>query len=196
MQSHNRFRLIVFICTLIILAISTTWFNLVMRKSASEAPVATMSTDPDYFIDNFQVFHISLDKKARHYFTGSRLIHYPVDDFYQIDYPIMKSIDKQSQLQTARADYARIESNNSKIHLHNNVIAHRSSAISGQETSLVSDYILFLPNEDVLWSNKPVLVQRGHSTIRGVGIYANNATGELRVQNQAAVTYVPPAKQK
>jgi len=194
MQSHNRFRLIVFICTLIVLAISTAWFNMVMEKSTVDAPVIAVRTEPDYFVDNFKTFKISLDKKAPTYLTGTRLIHYPADDSYYVDRPVMKSLDKQSQLQVVRADYARIEDSNSKVHLYNHVTANRSSVIPGQAASLASDYVLFLPNEDILWSDKKVVVQRGASTMHGVGAYANNATGELRIHNQTKVIYMPPDK--
>jgi lipopolysaccharide export system protein LptC len=54
--------------------------------------------------------------------------------------------------------------------------------------------MLLLPDEDVMQTDKPVEILFGQSKLTGTGMFANNATRELRVSSNVHGTYQVPAR--
>jgi lipopolysaccharide export system protein LptC len=54
-----------------------------------------------------------------------------------------------------------------------------------------SDYLLVLPDEDIMRSDKPVRMMLGESQLNGTGMVANNATGEVRLASRVQATLPP-----
>jgi lipopolysaccharide export system protein LptC len=56
---------------------------------------------------------------------------------------------------------------------------------------LESDYLLVLPDEEIMRTDKPVRMILGDSLLNGTGMVANNATGEVQLASRVQATLPP-----
>lgn len=190
-RSAMRFRLTVVLALASFMALGSFWLIMVIKKSASDSQSAVQRTEPDYFVYNFDYVKMQLNGQPQYHLSGKKLTHYPADDSFLIDLPVYKSLDASRPPQTMRSERAIAKDENTKIHMYENVKADRLATATTDSFHLVTEYLLVFPDEDTMQTDKPVAIQRGSSTMHGVGMFANNATGEMRLLHQSRVMMMP-----
>ncbi|MDP5008434.1 MAG: LPS export ABC transporter periplasmic protein LptC, partial [Glaciimonas sp.] len=88
----------------------------------------------------------------------------------------------------------KIEDNNSKVHLFGNVNADRLPTPTTSEFHLTSEYLLLLPDDDVMKSDKFVTMTLDKSIMTGTGLFANNATREMKLFSKVHAIIPPSSK--
>jgi lipopolysaccharide export system protein LptC len=190
----QRFRLWVIIALMLALALGALWLNQVMQRATNDIIPNAPRTEPDFYVEKFSYVKTSKNGKARYHISGERLTHNPQDDSYDIRQPIVSSLNEGRAPATIRAERARVDSDNSKVHLYDNVHMDRPAAADGEHMHLQSDYLLVLPDDDVMQTDKAVQITLGQSRLNGVGMYANNATREFRLSSNVHGTYQGPIR--
>ena len=195
-KSALRMRLAIVFAVVLALALGSLWLNIVIRKTASDAAALAQRTEPDFIVENFRYFKIKPDGQAQYEAIGTRMTHFPVEDSYLIDNPVIYSLNDYAQLQTVKSKEAYVEDFNSKIHMRNDVVMEREPSATKGPFKLTSEYVLIYPDDEIMTSDREVIVRDNHSVMTGVGMQANNATGELHIFNRARIIYQPPGKSK
>jgi lipopolysaccharide export system protein LptC len=190
LKSANRFRLSVILALAAAVALGSFWLSIVMNRSTSDTMGGPPRSAPDYYVEKFNMVKLTPAGQVKYSVSGAKLLHYPLDDSYDIEQPVLHSLSDDQAPMTMRADHARVEDANSKIHMRGNVTADRPRSASAEALHIASDYMLLLPDDDIVQSDKKVDIRLGQSTMSGVGMIANNVTRELRLLNQARVRYV------
>ena len=190
-RSALRFRLTVILALAGFLALGSFWVSMVIKRSASGSQSQEQRTEPDYFVYNFDYLKMLPGGKPQYLMTGTKLTHFPADDSFRIDTPVYKSLDPNKPQQTLRSNSADVKDDNTKVHMHGNVIGNRVATATSAGMRLETEYLLLLPDDDAMRTDKPVAITRGTSTMHGVGMTANNATGEMRLHTQTRVTMAP-----
>ncbi len=191
-----RIRLTVIFLVVLFLTLGSMWVNMVIRKTAMDASSETQRTDPDYFVENFRYFNIKPTGEAQYEATGTKLTHYPADDTYLIDNPVLITQNKKGQIETISSKEAFVEDFNTKIHMRENVVMEREAGAGKGPVRLTSEYVLVFPDEEIMTSDREVTIKSDNSTVTGVGLYSNNATREVQISKRARVTYNPPGAAK
>ena len=194
-RSARRFQLTVIFAIAAVLAIGSIWLNMVFKKSATDA-ARIQRTDPDYYMDNFRLFKLKVTGEADYELTGKKMTHYPDNDSYLINFPVMESVDDKNRLQVTYSDWAYAEDENSKVHMHENVVVLRPATSSTQPFRLITDYLLVLPDEDVMRTDREVITYQGAETITGIGMESNNATREFFLLDRVKAIYPPKQNAK
>jgi lipopolysaccharide export system protein LptC len=190
-RSALRFRLAVILAITGFLALSSFWLSMVIMRSPSDARIAEQRTEPDYFVFNFDCVKMLINGKPHYHLTGSKLTHYPFDDSYLIDMPAYNNLDESKPPQFIRSDRAIAKDDNTKVHMYGNVLADRTATQKTESLRLETEYLLVFPDEDAMETDKQVVIHRGTAIINGVGMYANNATGEMRLLHETSVVIAP-----
>ncbi len=190
-RSALRFRLTVVLALAIFMALGSFWLTMVIKRSTSDSQFAEQRTEPDYFVYNFNFVKMLPSGKPQYHLTGTKLTHYPADDSLLIDLPVYKSLDESRPPQTMRSNSAIVKDDGTKVHMHGNVKGDRPATATTESLRIATEYLLVFPDEDTMQTDKPVAIQRGYSTMHGVGMFANNATGEMRLHHQTRVTMAP-----
>lgn len=195
-RNARRFRLTAIFILAFILAAGGIWLNMVLKKDAAHETAGLPRTDPDYYMDNFRHFKLKLTGEADYELTGKKLTHYPDNHSYLVNFPVMESIDDRKRLQITYSDWAYAEDENSKIHMHENVVLLRPPTPDTEAFRLTTDYLLFLPDESIMRTDREVFAYQGEATMNGIGMESNNATREFFLLSRAKVVYPPrkPAK--
>jgi lipopolysaccharide export system protein LptC len=194
-RSARRFRLAVIFITAAILAVGSAWLRMVLKRSEADEMNSIIRTDPDYHLDNFRYFRLKATGEADYEMTGKKMTHYPDKDSMLINFPVMESLDQRKRLQVTYADWAYIEDENSKIHMHENVVVIRPPTPDSETFRMITEYLLVLPDEDIMRTDRKVVAYQGESSMTAVGMESNNATRELFLLSHAKVVY-PPKQQK
>jgi lipopolysaccharide export system protein LptC len=188
---HNRFRLLAVLAITIGLALGSFWLLEVMRKSGDNALPAAARTDPDYYVEQFNFVRMSPTGEARYNISGAKLMHYPKDDVIEIDSPVLHSLSPDRPSSTMRSERAIVDQSNTRIQMIGNVQMERPASATTTRFQLKSEYMLIFPDEDRMRTDKPVNIVSGTTTLDGVGMSANNATGEFRVLSQTRGKFLP-----
>ncbi len=189
----NRFSLVVLIALGAALALGSFWVLEVMRRSSSASIPDVPRTEPDYYVEKFSFVRMSKTGLARYNISGKRLTHNPTDDSHAIELPVVNSFGNDRPPMTTHARRALVEHDNTKVHMYENVHVDRAATATSEHFHLQSEYLLILPDDDVMQTDKPVEITLGTSKLTGTGMVANNATGELRLSSNVHATYQPPA---
>ncbi len=191
LASGQRLRFVVVISTAIFLALSSYWLSLVIKKNGSGDGKKSSRNMPDYHVENFNFVKMSAKGQPRYHIHGEKMTHFPQKGTLHIEHPIVKSLDEGAPKQTLVSQRAILADDNSKLHLYGKVKFSRDAIADSSALQLTSEYLLMLLDEDILKTDKPVTITHGNSTLKGVGLIANNATRELRILNQVKIKLTP-----
>lgn len=178
------------------LTLGSFWIMEVMRKNTEQLLPHAPRVAPDYYVENFNYVQLALNGQPRYNVSGQRLTHNPGDDSFDVTLPIIRSLDKERPPMTLRSNTAKIEDDRSKVNMYGNVNADRAATPTSAKFHLQSEYIQLLPDEDIMTSDKAVEITIDQSKITGVGMYANNATMQLRLLNDVHGTYRATPKKR
>lgn len=190
-RAAQRIRLIVILVVLTALALGSFWVLQIMRRNADDTLAARPRSKPDYYVEDFSYVKMSETGQPRYDITGKKMVHFPTDDSFEVTLPVITSLTKEKAPMTLRSQRARIEDDNSKIHMYDNVNADRSAFGTAEDMHLKTEYLLLLPDEDIARTDKPVEIRMGQSIMNGTGMIANNATQEFQLLHNVRGTYQP-----
>lgn len=183
-RTSDRFRLLVLIALATALALGSFWLFDVMRRSIDDTLPAIVRTEPDYTVEKFSLVRLSKTGEARYNISGIKLTHFPQTDSYEIEQRLLKNFRAERPPLTLRAKRAVADPGNSKIQLYDDVQMDRPASPVSQQFHLTSEYLLVLPDDDVMQSDKAVDITLGTTHLTGVGMFANEATREFRLAGQ------------
>ncbi|MFI4938870.1 MAG: LPS export ABC transporter periplasmic protein LptC [Burkholderiales bacterium] len=175
-RSSDRLRLLILIMLSAAMALGSLWVSEVMRSRADHSALAAMRTDPDYFVEKFNFVRTSKIGQARYAISGAKLTHFPKEDNFEIELPVLKSLSVDRPWITMRAQRAIANGDASQVQMIDDVHIDRPPSKSAPDFHLRSDYMLIFPDDDMMKTDKPVEIVHGTTKITGEGMLANNAT--------------------
>jgi len=193
-QRTNRFRLIAVLAPTIVLALASFWVVEVMRRTGDEVSGRAQRTQPDFYVEQFNYVKMSRTGDAQYHVSGKRLQHNPTDDSYDVELPVVRSVRKDAEPMIITAQRAWINGDSSEVHLYEDVHIDRPPAQKQERMELKSPYLVVLPDDDAMRTDKPVQITRGKSILNGTGMYADNAKREFRLRSNVHGTYQPPGR--
>lgn len=191
-RAGQRYRLLLLVLLGILLALGSFWLLQLMQKGGGDAP-AERNNQTDYYIEKFNYVRMSAAGEARYNVTGTRMVHRPLDDTYEITLPVIHSLSEGRPPLMTRAERAIATPDSSQIQMIGNVEADRPASPVTDHFHLSSDYVLILPDDDVMKTDKPVALTLGSARLTGTDMYVNNATREFRLAQRVHGVYPPHA---
>lgn len=192
MRPTTSVRLIVLIAVAAALALGSFWLVEVMKKQTEDSIPDRVRTEPDFYVEKFNFVRMAKTGEARYNLTGTEMKHYPQDNSYQIQNPVMHSYSADRPPMVSRSLRATVTNDSTEVHMYDNVHIDKPASAKSQQFQLKTSYLLLLPDEDVMKTPKPVELQLGKSILNGSGMFANNATGEFRLSSKVTGQYQPP----
>ncbi len=180
----GRLRLVVIITLFSILALGSFWIYEIMRRSMGDSQPSQPRAEPDYYVEKFMFVRMSKTGLTRYDITGAKLTHYPMNDSYEIQQPILNSYSNPQSPMKMHAERALIDHTNNKIHMVQDVQLDRPASAAAQHFHLDTEYLLMLPDDDVMQTDKEVTLTLGPSRLSGAGMLINNATREFHLLHE------------
>lgn len=193
-RAAQRIRLIVTVVVLAALALASFWVLQVMHRNIDDSLAARPRTKPDYYVEKFSYVKMADTGLPRYDITGAKMVHFPADDSFEVTLPVITSLSTEKAQTTLRSQTARIEDDNTKIHMYGDVNGNRAATATSENMHLKTEYLLLLPDDDIAKTDKPVELTMGTSIMTGTGMIANNAIQELQLLHNVRGTYQPRAR--
>lgn len=190
-RAANRYRLVLLLGLGIGLALGSFWLLQVMQKGAADQSSVARHDQPDYYVEKFNFVRMSKTGQARFNISGARMTHRPRDDSYEILLPVFHSLSPGQPPLMLRSERAIAEPDSSKIQMIDRVEADRPASADTDHFHLSTTYLVILPDEDVIQTDKPVDLHLGNAHMTGIGLYANNATREVRLAQRVRGNFPP-----
>jgi lipopolysaccharide export system protein LptC len=184
-----RIRFFMTLAPMIVLALASFWLYEVMRRATDSVVPSPERSEPDFYVEKFSYVKLSKAGAAQYHFSGDRLMHNPQDDSYDIVKPVVINISNADSPMTIHADRGNANSDNSLIHLYGNVRMERTASAKAEPIRIKTEYMLVLPDDDVMKTDKPVEITTDQAKLTGTGMVANNATREFNLMSNVHGTY-------
>ena len=188
----QRWRVMLTIAVGVFFSLGSFWLLQVMERSALDVRPDPNLSLPDYIVDRFSYVRLGVDGQPAYIVSGDKLTHYPIDDSSLIEQPYMRNLSATQPPTETRAQHARVDQDNTRVHLTGNVHVERAANATLQGLDLKTEALTVFPESDRMETDQPVRVVRGQSVMTGVGMKANNATRQIDVSQRLQITY-PPA---
>jgi len=195
LRQANNVRIIVLFVITAALALGSLWIVEVMQRKSGDMFPAPQRSEPDYYVEKFNFVRMGPSGEAHYILTGARMTHNPLDNSYFIERPVMHSYGKGRAPMLSRSDTATVSNDSTEVHMHDNVLVDRPASATSPHFQLRTTYLLALPDADIIKTPDPVQIIQGNSTLTGVGMFADNATGEFRLAGNVKGRYMPPQAQ-
>jgi len=193
-RSANRLRVAALLALSAALACgSVLWLLDVMRHGIGGADADSARNDPDYTVENFNFVRASKTGQARYSVTGVKLLHFPKDDTFQIDLPVMKTLNPEKPTIITHAQRALSNSDGSDVQLFDDVETDRPESKAAPHFHMTTDYLQVFPDEDIMRTDRAVDIVQGNAEITGEVLYANDATLQYTLDRNVH-TIVHPKK--
>ncbi len=175
-----------------LLAALSFWALEITRRSGDDTRKPSVRTEPDYFIDDFTYTRLSVSGKAQYVISGKKLIHYPVDDSSIVMQPSVRSYSSSREPMTLQAQKAKITGDQKELHFYENVVLERPQTRNADALRVESDYMLALPDQDIIKTDRKVVMTSGSSRMEGKGMVVDNGQRQLNLQSQVSAHYESP----
>ena len=183
-ERRRRYPALLFLAAITIIAAISFWALEMTRRSGNDAKDQSQRTQPDYFVENFDYVKIGADGNPKIRMRGAKLIHHPQDDSSTVLQPVVVSYSGQRQPMTLRSDRLIVNGDRSQLHFHDNVKMEKPEARGNDTLFVESQYLLALPNRDLVTTTKKATLTLGYSTLSGVGMIADNVHQTLSFQSE------------
>ncbi|NRR31956.1 LPS export ABC transporter periplasmic protein LptC [Oxalobacteraceae bacterium] len=187
----HRWRLTLTLLVFVFLAFATFWLVEVMNQTGQELQADSHRNEPDYIIDRFSFVRMNAAGRPSYIISGDKLTHRPVDDSSDIERPVVRSLAADHPPMLMHSERARVDQNNSRVHMTGKVDIERSAAANSQALTLKSEALTVYPDDDKMETDQPVIMTLGGSTASGTGMKANNATRQVQLQGRGEM-HIPP----
>ncbi|MDB5949786.1 MAG: lptC [Massilia sp.] len=190
-RTAHRWRLGAILTAGTVFALGSFWLVQVINRGDFARGVDAPKTEPDYIVDNFSFVRMTQDGKPRYIISGDRLTHRPSDDSLDVVMPVVQNIASKQPPMTMHAKTAHIDQTNNIVYLKGDVDIRRPPLNATQAMTLKTDALTVFTDEDRMETAQPFDLVVGSTTVSGVGMKANNATGRLDVQSRMQLNFPP-----
>lgn len=187
-------RMLALLLPLMVLALGSFWLVEVMQRAMDDASSRAERSEPDFYVEEFTYVRMAANGQPRYRLSGTRLTHNPQDGSYDVLSPLVTVLSNPALPVTLRSARAHINGDGSEVHLYDHAKMTRAGNAKTAALRLESEYLLMLPNDDVVRTDTFAKLSHGTSILTGTGMIADNANRVLRVLNNVHGTYQPPAR--
>ncbi|MCP5245603.1 MAG: LPS export ABC transporter periplasmic protein LptC [Burkholderiales bacterium] len=158
----------------------TLWLDEV-TKPLSPTTDADFYDEPDYIIENISGLRIEHDKNTHSTFHAKKMLHYLNRDLTELEHIRFVHSKPEKQPFLVFADYAAIHNNGENIFLTGNVTAMRGFDKDKKKITLKTDMLHLIPGQDIVKTDKEVIISRLNTTINAIGLELDNQTGMIEL---------------
>jgi len=162
--------------------VSATWWAAdYTQRAVTLDPPRRFTHEPDAWAQHFVMLRSDPQGLAINRMEGARMQHYPDDDSTEIIQARATGRQADAPVITGTSDVAILDQQGDRVSMQGNARVHRSADAQAPAMQIDSDALTLLIAEDVVFTDAPATVLRGHSVMRGTGMRYDNKTKTLTV---------------
>ncbi|MDR3300541.1 MAG: LPS export ABC transporter periplasmic protein LptC [Candidatus Accumulibacter sp.] len=143
--------------------------------------------DPDYTLGDIVLRKLDQDGQLKYTLRAAEVRHYPDDDTTDLESPRLmhhKSENGKPPV-TVSADRGRLSNDNERVDLYDNARIYQPPFGKNEELVVTMNQLTAFPDSETAFTKSPVLITRGKSWVKGVGMQVNNRTRTYVIESRA-----------
>lgn len=180
MSLDKRSAIIFPIVILSVLALLTAWINHMVQPLQPKLDGSSRH-DPDYIMSNFVTSQTDVNGNLRYKLAAAEMKHFPDDDTTDLQRPRYTQFSVGKPYTQVESLRGYVASDGKQIQLVDNVKITRQAFAGKGEMTIESEYLNILPNEDLVLTDRPVVIKQAPKTV----IYA---TGMVYEKDKKTIT--------
>lgn len=157
--------------------------EMLQRSRMQEAPVA--ATGPNAIIDKARILRTDVNGRPVYRLDAERITHDEKADRSEFDQPVLKSLAAGRPKTLVRANTAVSTQHQDQIDLSGDVLITRDAFDTQPATRISTSRATFFIEEEKAVTDAPVYVQRGLSTLQGVGMRFDQKTQKIEIISES-----------
>jgi lipopolysaccharide export system protein LptC len=190
-RTAHRWRLGAIMMVGMAFALGSFWLVQVINQGELGGQAEGLKTEPDYIVEKFSFVRMTPGGRPHYIISGDKLMHRPSDDSLDVERPVVQNLGSAKPPMTMRARQGHIDQARSVVDLMGEVDIRRPPLGNFKAMTLKTDALTVYTDEDRMETSKPFELVVGTTTVAGVGMKANNATGELDVKSRMQLNFPP-----
>jgi lipopolysaccharide export system protein LptC len=181
------------IVLLAVAAAFSWWVAQVVMRTEQPARIGPAHSDlPDYLLRDFSAASYDAQGQLRAVLRGVQMVHLPATDTFDITAPQLRAINPLGVVTTASALRGLANRDGSNVQLLGDAVVERSGSANQPSVVVRSDFLNIFPNQQIVQSNRPTVVQQGQTRFSGNSLDFNGIAGTVSMQGRVNAVLVPP----
>jgi len=175
---RERGTLAVSLVLLSALAVGSYW--LAEQARLSDAPLRKTGHDVDYTASNTTLTRMDVNGRAEYVVDADALVHYVDDDSGELTRPRIVGSKPDRPEMRVRADSGKTTSDAAEVRLYGHVVVNRAAWRDSAPLVAKSDYMLVLPDREIVETDRPVTIVQGGSSVDAATMHYDNGTQRVQ----------------
>lgn len=175
------------------LAIAAWGLSEVLQRGGLRSSTGT--SGPNAIVESARIIRSDALGKPQYRLEAKRIVHYDDGDQSLFEQPVMVSLSTDKPATIVRADQAVATNNQNQIDLSGDVRIHRAAFGAQPEARVATSKATLFVEEERAITDAPVFVQRGFSTLQGVGMRFDQKTQKIDIVSESRMV-VPKESRK
>ncbi len=141
--------------------------------------------DPDFIVSDMVLRKLDQNGQLKYTLRSPEVRHYPDDDTTDLLKPHLVHEYAKKPPVTISADRGHTNKGGEQVDLVGNVRIYRPASAKDEELTASMDELTVFPDDETAFTKSPVLITKGKSWLKGVGMQANQQTQTYILQSQA-----------
>ncbi len=144
--------------------------------------------DPDYVVTESKLRKLDGNGNLQYTLQTAEIRHYPDDDSTEFSKPVLISHKVKKPAITISAERGTSTSKGEQIDLYENVQLVRAASAKDEAMTAYMNELTALPEDDKAFTKSPVLITKGGSWLKGVGMQVDTRLQTYVLESQAAAS--------
>lgn len=152
--------------------------------------------DPDFVINDSVLRKLDSSGQLQYTLNSVDIHHYPDDDSTDMIKPHLVYLYPTRPSVTIRAERGHANKEGEQIDLYENVQITRAATAKDPEMNGYTDQLTVFPDDEKAFTKSPVLITKGQSWLKGVGLQVDSRAQTYVLESQAFAVLESKSAQK
>lgn len=152
--------------------------------------------DPDFVINDSVLRKLDSSGQLQYTLNSVDIHHYPDDDSSDMVKPHLVYLYPTRPSVTIRAERGHANKEGEQIDLYENVQITRAATAKDPEMNGYTDQLTVFPDDEKAFTKSPVLITKGQSWLKGVGLQVDSRAQTYVLESQAFAVLESKSAQK
>ena len=185
----NKLSSIFALIFILFIALISFWLNHEVKKELLE-DAKNLNNAADFYLRNFSSKHMNKAGTIKYIITGKEMKNYKYSEKTLLLKPKFVKYENSKPISNISGESGEIKNQGDEIIIKENVILNRLPNNSKKLMSLYTSQLNIVPNEDIVFSKKPVkIIQEPNIEIDGVGMKYDRKENTIKLLSNVKVHY-------
>ena len=185
----NKLSSIFALIFILFIALISFWLNQEVKKELLE-DAKNLNNAADFYLRNFSSKHMNEAGTIKYIFTGKEMKNFKHSEKTLLLEPKFVKYEDSKPISNISGESGEIKNQGDEIIIKENVILNRLPNNSKKLMSLYTSQLNIVPNEDIVFSKKPVkIIQEPNIEIDGVGMKYDRKENTIKLLSNVKVHY-------